>query len=258
MIIGGYGGSVSVRGWGIVALAAVVGLAGGYLYADSSLGAPGASGTPSPVVAAGPAFPTTPRVKTLPDSDLPPLATELPTTTARLGRPPLGLELPVPVGWPRFELSGGQVRYTAPGDPEAAYSVRIAPLEVTQSPAQMVVAKAAQLPLDSRISDLHFAEQTDDTLVFTYILDEHRIEQVIRWVSFNGGPAVAEIAASGRLIDDPGMRALTAVMAAGTRRQPPQPQKSPSAPSGGLPSPDPSDQASPDAGSPSGSASSTR
>jgi hypothetical protein len=226
VIIGGYGDRVSARGLGLVALATVVGVAGGYAYADSSLGAPDAGGTPSPVAAAGPAFPTTPQVKTLPDSDLPPLATQLATTTATLGKPPLGIQFPVPVGWPRFQLAAGQVRYTAPGDPEAAYSVRIAPLQVTQSAAQMVAAKVAQLPLDSRISDLHFDEQTDDTLVFTYILAGHRIEQVIRWVSFNGGPAVAEIAASGRLVDDPGMRTLTAVMVAGTERQPPKPKKS--------------------------------
>lgn len=210
----------------MLAALAVIGALGGYAYADSSLGAPGASGTPAPVAAQGPAFPTTPRVKTLPDSDLPPLATELPMVTRTVGEPGAGVQLPVPEGWPRRPFGVDQAIFSAPGNPDAAYSVRVAPLQVTQSTAQMVAAKVAQLPLDSRISDLHFVEQTDDTLVFTYILFEHRVEQVIRWASFNGGPAVAEIAASGRLIDDPGMRTLTAVMAAGTQRQPPKPKAS--------------------------------
>ena len=235
---------------GLVALATAVGLGGGYLYADSSLALPDASGTPAPVAAASPSFPTTSQVKTLPDSPLPPLPTTLRTTIAKLGKPPLGLQFPVPVGWPRAALPNGQARFSAPGNPDAAYSVRVAPLHVAQSPAQMVVAKAAQLPLDPRISDLHFLEQTDDTLVFTYILFGHRVEQVIRWVSFNGGPAVAEIAASGRLVDDPGMKALTAVMAAGTRRQPPKPKTTAGSSSGSspsaLPSVDPTDQNTPD------------
>ena len=44
--------------------------------------------------------------------------------------------------------------------------------------------------------------------------------QVVRWVSFDGAGIDVEIAASGRLIDQPGLEALVARMATAVHRQP--------------------------------------
>lgn len=227
MIIGGYGDRVSVRGWGLLVLAAAIGVAGGYAYADSGLALPAAHGTPTPVAASDPAFPSTPVEDLDPESDLPALPTRVEMRTATLGKPPLGIRFPVPADWPSYTIGDGtQVRFTAPGNPEAAYSVRVALLQTTQSPAQMSAARRAALPLDTRITDLGFDPDANlNPLIFDYVLNRHRVEQVVRWVSFNGGPAAVEIAASGRLIDDPGMRALVDTIAAGVERQPPRPVK---------------------------------
>ena len=204
-------------------LLAAIGVAGGYAYADLHASSPDGQGPGAPAAAASPAYPTTAQLNLKPDSDLPPLAQDVPLVPAKLGPPGTGINLMVPEGWDRINSTNGTVgaRWTAPGSPPGSYSVRVTLITTTQNPLAMVAGKIPQLQLDSHLTYLKFLEQTVNTLIFTYVYDgDYRIEQVDRFVTLTGGPADVEIATSGRLIDDPGMRALVDRMATQMAYQP--------------------------------------
>lgn len=215
-----------MRSWrgiaGLVVALAVTGVLAGYGWAASRSGAEPRTAVPAPLVASDPAVPFTPPQKVNADSDLPPVPVSLDVVTARVGAPRKGgIEVPVPVGWDRVDLVGGlQSRWMAPGSPGGAYTVRVQVVKQTRSLAQAVAERAAALPLDPRVSDLEILQRTHDTLTASFILGGYRMLQVVRWVSFTGGSVDVEIAASGRLIDQPGLEALAARMATGVRRQP--------------------------------------
>ena len=109
-----------------VALALLGGLAG-YGWAASRSEVVLSESAPTPVEAAGPAVPFTPPEKVNTDSDLPPVPVSLEVVTARIGTPKKGgVELPVPADWERTDLAGGvQARWSAPGSPDGAYTVRV-------------------------------------------------------------------------------------------------------------------------------------
>jgi hypothetical protein len=216
-----------MRSWrgvsGLVLALALLGGLAGYGWAESRSGLDLSEDVPGPVAAADPAVPFTPPEKVNPDSDLPPVAVDLEVTRARIGTPTRdGIEVPVPVDWDRTDLAGGtQARWSAPGSPDGAYTVRVQVVDQPRSLAQSVAERAAALPLDPRVTDLQILQQTGDTLIASFILSGYRMLQVVRWVSFDGQTVDVEIAASGRLIDQPGLEALVARMATGVRRQPP-------------------------------------
>ena len=216
-----------MRSWrGIAGLAVALALLGGlagYGWA-ASRSEPVLSGeAPAPVEAAGPAVPFTPPEKVNPDSDLPPVPVSVDVETARIGTPRTGgIEVPVPADWERTDLSGGvQARWAAPGSPDGAYTVRVQVVDQPRSLAQAVAERAAALPLDPRVTDVEVLQQTGDTLIASFILSGYRMLQVVRWVSFDGASIDVEIAASGRLIDQPGLEALVARMATAVRPLPP-------------------------------------
>jgi hypothetical protein len=129
----------------------------------------------------------------------------------------------VPDGWDRFNFSTSiQTRWTAPGNPSGAYSVRVHSLPADdRSLVQQVAEREAALRFDDSISpgSLEVLESSGDTLTVTYIQDGYRRLQVVRWVSFRGGAADVEVAATGRLVDQRGLEELVARIASGVRRQ---------------------------------------
>ncbi|MFC6287235.1 hypothetical protein ACFP3Q_08710 [Nocardioides sp. GCM10027113] len=214
------------RDLGVVVALGLVGGIAGYAWDATRPGPDLADATPLPVAAADPAVPWTPPEKEVnPDADLPPVGTDLEMSTARMGTPRTGgIELPVPADWPRTDLGDGLgTRWSAPGNPDGGYSVRVQVVDRNRSLAQAVAERAAALPLDPRVSDLEVLQQSGDTLIASYILSGYRKLQIIRWVGFDGTNADVEIAAEGRLIDQPGLEALVARMATDIRRQRPRP-----------------------------------
>lgn len=205
-----------------VALALLGGLAG-YGWAESRSELVLAWSEPRPLQAAAPAVPFTPPEKVNPDSDLPPVPVPLAVTPTRIGTPRQGgIELPVPADWERTDLAGSvQARWSASGSPDGAYSVRVQVVDQPRSLAQAVAERAAALPLDPRVSDVEILQQSGDTLIASFILSGYRTLQVVRWISFDGASIDVEIAASGRLIDQPGLEALLARMATAVHKQPP-------------------------------------
>lgn len=204
-----------------VALALLGGLAG-YGWAESRSEVALTAGAPTPVEAAEPAVPFTPPEKVNADADLPPVPVSLEVATARIGTPRQGgIELPVPADWERTDLAGSvQARWSEPGSPDGGYSVRVQVVDEPRSLAQAVAERAAALPLDPRVSDVQILQQSGDTLIASFILSGFRALQVVRWISFDGSSIDVEIAASGRLIDQPGLEALVARMATAVHRQP--------------------------------------
>lgn len=200
---------------GVAVLMAAVGVGGGYAYADLRASEPNGAGAGTPAAASEPSYPSTPQDQNLvPDSGDPPLAEDVELVTATLGKPGRGITLSVPKGWIRVNQPGGtEARWSAPPLSDSPYSVRVALVQVRQSPLQMVAAKLAQLPFDSRIRDLEVKDRDEQQSVFTYIINNHKIEQVDRFVSLTNGPADVEIATSGRQVDEPGMLALVQRMA---------------------------------------------
>ena len=217
----------AMRSWrgiaGLVLALALIGGLAGYGWAESRSETSLEESAPTPMAASGPAVPFTPPEKVNPDSDLPPVAVDLEVVRARIGTPAKGgIEVPVPTDWQRTDLAGGiQARWSAPGSPDGAYTVRVQLVDQPRSLAQSVAERAAALPLDPRVTDVEILQQTGDTLIASFILSGYRMLQVVRWVSFDGQTVDVEIAASGRLIDQPGLEALVARMATGVRRQPP-------------------------------------
>ena len=217
-----------MRSWrGIAGLAVALALLGGlagYGWAASRADVVLDGSAPRPVEASGPAVPFTPPEKVNPDSDLPPVPVSLDVVTARIGTPKQGgIEVPVPADWERTDLTGGiQARWAAPGGPDGAYTVRVQVVDQPRSLAQAVAERAAALPLDPRVADVEILQQTGDTLIASFILSGYRMLQVVRWVGFDGTSTDVEIAASGRLIDQPGLEALVARMATAVRPQPPE------------------------------------
>jgi hypothetical protein len=214
---------------GLVLVLALVGGAAGWAWAEARSDLVVSEAAPSPVAASGPAVPFTPPQKVNPDADLPPVAEDLEVVDARIGTPRTGgIKVPVPAEWPRTDLAGGlQSRWSAPGNPDGGYTVRVQVVDENRTLAQAVAERAASLPLDPRVTDLEILQQTGDTLIASFILSGYRMLQIVRWVSLDTGTVDVEISASGRLIDQPGLEALVARMATGVRRLPPGRDPSP-------------------------------
>ena len=218
---------MGVRGTVLVLLLLLAGGAGGWAWADRTAGPNLTTHTPEPLTAADPALPYTPPEKVKEDSELPPLGEGITTHEERLGPDTSeGLVVPVPDGWDRFDFSSTiQARWTAPGNPDGAYGVRVHSLDGdVRSLIQQVAQREAALRFDDSISpgSLEVLDSTGDTLTVTYIQNGFRRLQVIRWVSFTGGTADVEVAGVGRLVDQRGLEQLVARIASGVRRQAPQ------------------------------------
>lgn len=202
-------------------LLAAIGVAGGYAYADLQGSSPTGSGAGAPASASDPSYPSTPEDDVKPPSDIPPLPDDVELTRTTLGRPGVGIRLSVPSGWARTDQTGRiEARWRVSDEP-GTYSVRVSVDNATRAnPEAQVAAKIARLQLDGTITELNVEEQGSNYLIFSYIQGGYRVLQVDRFVSLDGGPAQVEIATSGRLVDEPGMRALVNRMAVEVSRLP--------------------------------------
>lgn len=221
---------MGVRGLGLLLLLAMVGGAAGFMFAERTNEPRISTASPTPLSAQHPAVPYTPPEVIKPDSELPPLATSLATQDQRLGvGGEGGIVAPIPVGWERIDLREAEARWVPPGNPPGSYSLRVAVVDMRRTLAQVVAERAAALEEDTRISNLD-VEEAGDTLRATFILDGYRKLSVIRWLSFDGNGIDVEIAATGRLIDEPGLEALVAKVATEVYRQQPHERREGSLP----------------------------
>jgi hypothetical protein len=205
---------VAWRGLGVLLALAIVG--GGVGFGVSSLTerAPASTGTPAPISAERPDHPSDPVIRVLPDPDLPPLGTGLPSHPAHLGRDPFGLTFPVPVGWTRNDLAGNEATWAVATNPPNTYLLRV---EIVVSQHETIKAtQAARIAaLDGATQRFRVERQTDDAMIATYVYDDYRRLTIHRWITFDdpdpgggNGSTYAEIAATGRVRDRLGLADL--------------------------------------------------
>jgi hypothetical protein len=204
------------RTLGVAAVLLCVGVAGGYAVADRTEEEPATSSVLVPVPAQSPAMPTPSVLPTEPDPDEEALASDLSTVPAvlRMGRRGAGVVAQVPEGWRQFRLPNSDTwTFTQEGNPANTFGLRIQ--LIFGSRQAVSVAKTARIAaLESAVAqghmlDLHVTAEVADTIEANYIADDgYRRFTVERWVAFDGDTAYVDVAATGRTIDQDGLRDL--------------------------------------------------
>jgi hypothetical protein len=201
------------RALGLVLLMLVVGLAGGFAFAEMSHEEPRTASHATPVPAE-PSVPTPSTPEVLPDPDVPPLAVSLPTRATHLstGKHGFGLTVDQPVGWRRNQLAETWT-WAVPTNPTNTYLLRVSILAGGHQ--SVAVAKAARLSAfadavaEGNLSDFTVESQTPDTFIATYVNDGYRRVTMERIVSFDQGDSAYAVAAvTGRQVDREGLTDL--------------------------------------------------
>jgi hypothetical protein len=204
------------RGLGVAVVLLCAGVAGGYAVADRSEEQPVRSGVLEPVPAESPAVPTPSEFPTEPDPDEEALASNLSTVPVvlRLDHRGAGVVAQVPEGWRQFRLPDSDTwTFTQDGNPANTFGLRIQ-LIFGQRQAVSVAKTARIAALESAVAqgnmlDLHVTAQVADTIEANYIDDGgYRRFTVERWVAFDGDTAYVDVAATGRTVDQDGLRDL--------------------------------------------------
>jgi hypothetical protein len=205
--------------WRVLAVAVVLlcaGVAGGYAVADHTEEDPATSSVLVPMPAQSPAVPTPSELPTEPDPDNDPLESDLSTepVVLRLAHRGAGVVAQVPEGWRHNRLPDSDTwTFTQEGNPTNTFGLRI---QLVFGVRQAVsVSKTARIAaLESAVAqghmfDLHVTAQVADTIEANYI-DEggFRRYTVERWVAFDGDTAYVDVAATGRVVDQDGLRDL--------------------------------------------------
>jgi hypothetical protein len=205
--------------WRVLGVAVVLlcaGVAGGYAVADRSEEDPSTSTVLVPVPAESPAMPTPSVFPTEPDPDEEPLASDLDTVPAvlRMDHRGAGVVAQVPDGWRQFRLPDSDTwTFTQEGNPPNTFGLRIQ-LIFGSRQAVSVFKTARIAALESAVAqgnmfDLHVTAQVADTIEANYIADDgFRRYTVERWVAFDGDTAYVDVAATGRTVDQDGLRDL--------------------------------------------------
>ncbi len=206
---------MSIRGLEVIVAALLIGTGLGFVVGVLLEDDPITSASAAPIPASSPAFPIDPPPQVLPDPTNPPLASKLPTHAETIGVAPYDLTFPIPNGWDEFQIGPAEKRWTLPGNPPNNYSVRV----------EMVISQRTTIEAlrDQRAGELEgllgftVVERGDDMLVFTYVdPSQHQRLSVIRWISpLGSGTAEAEVAATGRMRDEDGLRALVTTISEG-------------------------------------------
>lgn len=174
-----------------------------------------------PVPAEGPSDPLGGTGAVLPDAAVPALAGDLILADERLRDGDKRVVVPVPVGWRRVDLRDGEARWLPPGDTTGGgYSVRVAVIREEVTLREMLLARRDALPGDPNITDIQRLQIDEGTssLLATIVRDGYRKLLLIRWINLRSDVfADVEIAWTGRLQDESGMKQLLARMASGAR-----------------------------------------
>jgi len=202
-----------MRGAVIGALGAlVIGAAGGYAAAVALAPKTPDGGTPAPVVASGPALPTTPPKGDEPDSTIPPLDPDVKTHLEELALDERVVEVPVPDDWERLPKAVGEAAWVPPGNPDGSHSLRVKLLTpANQPPEQFAAALVAQIAIQDGIEDFEVIDEFDPetgTVGMEYTLYGFHKVQFSRWLTGSLGKTNTVIAVAGRLEDADGLLAL--------------------------------------------------
>jgi hypothetical protein len=204
------------RALGVAVVLLCVGALGGYALAERSEEQPVDSTVLVPVPAESPAVPTPSLLPTETDPDADPLALDLDTVSAVLRRDHqgAGVVAQVPQGWRQNHLPDGDTwTFTDDDNPVNTFGLRIQLVFANrQAVAVAVAARIAALDqavTDGNMTDLHVTAQVADTIEANYIdIGGYRRYTVERWLAFDGTAAYVDVAATGRTVDEAGLREL--------------------------------------------------
>lgn len=215
---------MGLRALGMLLTLTVLGGVAGWAWADAAASPRRSGDTPQPLAASRPALPYTPPEKTKPDPDVEPVPASMAYHQEEFGTPRRGgVLVEVPDGWVREVFDDPRtVRWSPPDAPgSGGYVVRLTLAQENRTLVQKVATRPVELEQQSGLTDLEVLSTSPDTLIASFILDGYRRLTVIRWVSLDGDGLVdVEIAASGRLLDRPGLEALVVEMAGSLERLP--------------------------------------
>ncbi|WP_168929701.1 hypothetical protein [Nocardioides sp. GY 10127] len=201
----------------VLVSAAVGGVVGARLAGSEDDAGPVAAGVPSPVAASGPAYPRERTVRVVDDPDDPALAPDLPSHRVQVGSTEFPVSLRVPQGWVRSDSTFGGVQFYPYAYPDSAntYFLR---LRLVANQQQTVAAaledRVANLEAASDVLDLQVEQRTDDSLLTTYVVDEHRRVEMDTYVARPGEDvAFVWVGVVGREVDREGLASLLDVAA---------------------------------------------
>ncbi len=206
------------RALGVAVVLLCAGVVGGYAVADRSEDHPQSSDLLEPLPAVSPAVPTPPAFDVVPDPTEPPLAPDLPNHEEELRttkRGP-GISIFVPDGWRSSRQPSSQTwTYVPASNVKNTYILRVE-LKIGDRLAVRVAKDARLLALqsaldDGNITNLQISAETDNSFRASYI-DAGGFLRVTmeRWVGDSNGTAYAEIAVTGRTVDEEGLGDLLA------------------------------------------------
>jgi hypothetical protein len=208
------------RALGVGLVLLCVGLVGGYALADRSQDPAVSGGSPEPLVAESPSVPTPPVYDVFPDPTAAPLTPGAETTTQelRITKRGAGVSVSVPIGWEMNRQENSQIwTFTPDIDTKNTYTLRVTVM-IGQHLA-VGVAKTARLAAlqsavdDGNLLDLQVTAQNDEGFEASYIDHGYLRVSLERFVGDTNGTAYAEIAVTGRTVDQEGMRDLLARVA---------------------------------------------
>lgn len=201
---------MSWRGLVAVVTLLAAGIVGGFAIAEVLQSSPVTSGTPQPVTAASPSFPSDPREPLESDPPQAPLERNIPLRQVDLGSEIDRIVFPAPQGWSRLGQLSNEVKYKKAGNPTNTYVLRVE--QVTSDHEQitdMILDRIADLRRDEE--QVKVLYRTHDQLEVSYVHDNYRRFALYTWLDVRlSGQAEVEIAITGRSVDVPGMRDLMA------------------------------------------------
>ena len=205
------------RALGVAIVLLAVGVVGGYALADRTADEPSSSDVLDPVPAVSPSVPTPQEFDVLPDPTAAALEPDLPNheEELRITKRGAGAALLVPDGWLQTRLPNSQTWTFAPAiNIKNTYSMRV-DLMIGRRLAVPVAKSTRIAALESaedegNIEGLQITAETDDSFEARYISGGYLKVTMERWVADDDGLAYADVAVTGREVDQQGLRDLLA------------------------------------------------
>jgi len=205
---------MGARGLGVVLLLALLGVGGGYAWAQHREPTPVTFRDAGPVPASSPSLPVDPVRPYAADIPYPPLLPSLTYKRHVIGSPGFQWTYRAPRGWVRTEEYDNEYRWRPRGEPEiGGYSLRVKIASEHKTREQMVAQKLAAM--QAGYQDVEIIGQTTDLLSFSYrdaVRNTQRFNTFM-WFSIPGETeAKFEMSVVGRSVDRAGLDDLLATV----------------------------------------------
>lgn len=214
---------VRVRVLGVLLLATLLGVGGGWGVGYLRQPQPASGGAATPMPAADPSLPLDPpttQAPFAPDISYPPLERGVEFEPVRMANSQQAWRVPVPVDWEAFDVDTDELvprkqwrgydelRFRPQGEPhEGGFSLRVKLVNNRVTPAEMVAAKVFALRNEDIVDTL---DRTTEALKFTYRTSGNHLRyNYFQWFAAPGSDqATLEMSVVGRQVDVEGLESL--------------------------------------------------